>query len=57
MNKENLSNPIYKRLFPETYAKNQKIKATLDFINDRFQVKRVPGTELLSMDLELNIVG
>ena len=57
MNKENLSNPIYKRLFPETYAKNQKIKATLDSINDKFQVRRVPGTELLSMDLELNIVG
>lgn len=57
MREKNLSNPIYKKLFPETYAKNQKIKATLDFVNDKFQVKRVPGSELLSMDLESNIIG
>lgn len=34
MNNKSLSNPIYKRLFPETYEKNLKLQATLtSFMN------------------------
>ena len=29
MNNKSLSNPIYKKLFPETYEKNLKLQATL----------------------------
>mgnify|MGYP000121717824 FL=1 len=34
MNNKSLSNPIYKKLFPETYEKNLKLQATLaSFMN------------------------
>lgn len=29
MNNQNLSNPVYKKLFPGTYEKNLKLQATL----------------------------
>lgn len=36
MNNKNLSNSIYKKLFPETYKKNVKLQATLAaFINQK----------------------
>ena len=36
MYSKNLTNPIYKRLFPATYEKNVKIQAGMNFIQERF---------------------
>lgn len=38
MNNKNLTNPIYKKLFPETFAKNAKIHETLLSMSSRLKL-------------------
>lgn len=55
MNNKSLSNPIYKKLFPETYEKNVKLQAALNaFIN---KTKYSNNVEALDMDSKLNNAG
>lgn len=52
MSNKNLSNPIYKKLFPETYEKNVKLQATLaSFMKNRKYSRKV---EEVSEESEIN---
>lgn len=52
MNNKNISNPAYKKLFPETYEKNLKLQATLAaFINKN---KYSDNIKKLELDSKMN---
>lgn len=47
MSNKNISNPVYKKLFPETYEKNLKLQATLAaFINKNKYSDNIKKIEL-----------
>lgn len=55
MNNKNLSNPVYKKLFPETYEKNIKLQAVLNaFISKN---KYSDNIERLDLDSKVNNVS
>ncbi len=44
------NNSNYKKLFPETYAKREKLMSSMAYINSKYK-KYIPGSSILNEEL------
>ena len=44
------NNSNYKKLFPETYAKREKLLSSMAYINSKYK-KYIPGSSILNEEL------